>query len=201
MGLNIANRLNIFYGPNSFSLSLILLTKIKMHQEISTLKWKHAIPNITSSLSDLSKTNIFSDVTLVSDDKVQFQAHKSVLSATSTALKNVLLNNPHPHPLIYLRGVGQEELRVILQLIYLGEASIYHSNIKSFIEAANSLEIKPRTEGFLTGNAALTREEVSSLDIDVNSVEVEPKDDDIINVDTPAHNPCSDTTRVTKATI
>ena len=85
-----------------------------MSEEIYYLKWKVFNSHLTSSLSDVLTENSFTDVTLVSDDKVQFQAHKCVLSACSPVLKNLLLNNPHSHPLIYLRGVKQKELNSIL---------------------------------------------------------------------------------------
>ena len=71
---------------------------------IHTLKWKYFSPNVKSRLSDVIKEQSFCDVTLVSDDQRPFQAHKYVLSAFSPVLKDILLNNPHPHPLIYLRG-------------------------------------------------------------------------------------------------
>ena len=69
------------------------------------------------------KSQFLSDVTLVSDDKIPFFAHKYVLSASSPVFKTVLLNKSQSNPLIYLRGVIHQELESILQFIYLGEAS------------------------------------------------------------------------------
>ena len=52
-----------------------------MSQDILyTLKWKHFLSSVSSTLSDSFGENSFSDVTLVSDDKIVFQAHKYVLS-------------------------------------------------------------------------------------------------------------------------
>ena len=87
---------------------------------IYTLKWKYFSPNVKSRLSNVIKEQSFFDVTLVSDDQKAFQAHKSVLSIFSPVLKNILLNNPHSQPLIYLKGVKHQELDSILQFIYLG---------------------------------------------------------------------------------
>ena len=75
-----------------------------MSGRIRTYKRKQKQCPQTSSLSDAFTEHCFSDVTLVSDDQRPFQAHKYVLSAFSPVLKDILLNNPHPHPLIYLRG-------------------------------------------------------------------------------------------------
>ena len=82
-----------------------------------SLKWKYFHANISSSLSDLYTETRSTDVTLVSDDQFQFQAHKVVLSACSPVRKKYLLNNTHSHPLIYLRGVKQQEWGLILQFM------------------------------------------------------------------------------------
>ena len=110
-----------------------------MQEEIFTLRWKVFSTHLSSSISDVFTGNSFSDVTLVSDDLKPFQAHKCVLSASSPVLKNLLLNNPHSHPLIYLRGVKQEELQSILQFMYLGEARLYKGNMDKGIDAAKEL--------------------------------------------------------------
>ena len=73
------------------------------------------------------------DVTLVSDDKKQIQAHKFVLSACSPMLKNLLVKNVHPQPLIYMRGVGQEQLGYILQFMYQGEVSLGQDKVEMFL--------------------------------------------------------------------
>ena len=88
----------------------------------------------------------FSDVTLVSDDQISFQAHRYVISALSPVLKNILLDNPHSHPLIYLRGINHQELDSILQFVYLGEALVYKRNINRFAKAAKDLKIKMLTK-------------------------------------------------------
>ena len=94
----------------------------------------------------------FCDVTLVSDDQIPFQAHRFVLSAFSPVLKNILLNNPHSHPLIYLRGVNHQELDSILQFIYLGKASVNNSNMKRFVQATKDLQVKKLAENIRMGN-------------------------------------------------
>ena len=85
-----------------------------------------------SSLSNLFTTHNFSDVTLVSDDQITFKAHKYILGACSPTMKNLLLDYPHSNPLIYLRGVNQQDLESILQFINLGETQIQNSCIDSF---------------------------------------------------------------------
>ena len=96
--------------------------------------------DLVSSLSDNFTETSFSDVTLVSDEQIPFQAHKFVLSACSPVMKDLLLNNPHSHPLIYLRGVKQHELLAILQFMYFGEASIFNNQINDFLHLANDFK-------------------------------------------------------------
>ena len=116
------------------------------------LKWKTFHTHVASSLSNILGENTLSDVTLVSGDQISFQAHKSVLSAWSPVIKNLLLNNPHSHPLIYLRGVKQQELGSILQFMYHGEAAIHVNCINMFLENAKDLQIKQLADCFVTGN-------------------------------------------------
>ena len=91
------------------------------HQQF--LELKRVNDKLPTSLLDLflNIENGYSDVTLVSDDMTEFQAHKFVLGACSPVLKNLLFTNPHPHPLLFLRGVRQQELETILQIMYLGD--------------------------------------------------------------------------------
>merc|ERR1719430_794141 len=116
------------------------------------LKAKYFTPNVTSRLSDVFTEKSFCDVTLVSDDQNPFQAHRYVLSIFSPVLNNILLNNPHSHPLIYLRGVNHQDLDSILKFIYLGKASVNHSNMKRFAQAAKDLQIKKLAENIRMGN-------------------------------------------------
>ena len=113
-----------------------------MSEENTTFEWKHFTANLTSGISEVFSENNLSDVTLVSDDKKTFQAHKCVLSAFSPVLKNILLNNYHSRPLIFLSGVKHQELFVILQFMYLGNVLVNHSDIDRFLWVAKDLEIK-----------------------------------------------------------
>ena len=126
----------------SFTLSFHLLRSlsVEMSEDVTySLKWKH----FTSyRLSNVFEENCFTDVTLVSNDQKQFQAHRYVLSNFSPVLENILLSNPHSHPLIYLRGVHHQVLSSILQFIYLGKTKVNHSNMKRFAEVAKDLQIE-----------------------------------------------------------
>ena len=90
---------------------------------------------------DLNVNGEFADVTLVLDDLFQVNVHKIVLSAFSQVLRNLLVNNPHPHPLIYLSGIKQDELHFILKFMYDGEALIPNTMFSDFLETVKTLKI------------------------------------------------------------
>ena len=122
-----------------------------MSGDIISLKWKYLHANLVTSLNDGFTNFDSADVTLVSDDQIPFQAHKFVLSASSPVLKDLFLDNPSSHPLIYLKGVNQQDLCSILQFMYFGEASINQNRINQFLNNARDLQIKKFAD-YETGN-------------------------------------------------
>merc|ERR1712051_430962 len=115
------------------------------------LKWKTFNAHLIAVFKDLGEEGHFADVTLVSDDQIQTKAHKVVLSACSPVLKTLLVNNPHSHPLLYLRGIKQTELEAILKFMYFGETQIFEKTINDFINVAKDLEVKEISEEQLDG--------------------------------------------------
>ena len=113
-----------------------------MTQELYHLTWNTFLPHLDCTFRDLVTERHFADVTLVSDDQIQIPAHKIVLSTSSPVLKKLLLDNPHPHPMIYLSGVKHKQLESILQWMYLGETNVYKDNIDEFVEIGKYLEVK-----------------------------------------------------------
>ena len=87
----------------------------------------------------------FHDVSLACEDK-QVRAHKVILAAGSSKLRAILLQNPHPHPVIYLYGIKFSILENILQFIYHGEIAINRDQVKSFLAVAQELQVKGLTE-------------------------------------------------------
>jgi len=105
------------------------------------IKLKDFDRKISKSWKDLQKQTDFCDVTLACDEK-QIKAHKVILSCCSSVFEQVLKNNPHPHPIIYLQGVKYQELVNILDFIYQGEVNIDNHNLKEFLVVADDLKIK-----------------------------------------------------------
>ena len=108
---------------------------------VISFKWKKISQTISGGLNNYLQQKRFTDVTLVSDDQIPFQAHKIVLSSFSTVIRDLILDAPHPHPTIYLKGVKHQELDSILKLIYHGQVQMHQSRIKQFVHDAKELEL------------------------------------------------------------
>ena len=113
-----------------------------MEKEKFDLTWNSFKTHILDTYQQQFKESSFSDVTLVTEDNTQFQAHRFVLSSCSPILKDLLLSNPHPHPLIFLYGVKKTELECILQFMYLGETKIDYDRIDEFLDVVRNFKIK-----------------------------------------------------------
>lgn len=112
------------------------------------LKWDDYKSNWTKSLSFLRKDSESADVTLISDDKVKFSAHKILLSSCSNLFKSILKGHSSANPLLYLGGVSSDNLDFILDYIYHGEIKVFQNQLESFLASAKKLEI----EGLLSDN-------------------------------------------------
>ena len=104
------------------------------------LKCSDFLANVFSSFNQLKGSNIFTDVTLVSDDNMQIQAHKLILSVGSEYFRNILADKSHPHPMLCLDGVSSEDLDWIIKYLYLGEVSVPQSSLQKFLQVANKLK-------------------------------------------------------------
>merc|ERR1719186_852908 len=151
-----------------------MLNKPMMSQETFCVKWKAYGTHLTTAFRDLFNENKFSDVTIVCDDQTQLSAHKIVLSACSPVLGNILLNNSHPHPLLYLRGVKHREMQSMLQFMYLGEVSILQEGITQFIDVAKDLQVKDLSQKDTYEEDQNNVDEViENCDKDINDIFVE----------------------------
>ena len=123
------------------------------------LKWNDFQSNWSSSLSELRKDTDLADVTLISEDKVKFTAHKILLSSCSSMFKFILKENIQAHPLVYLGGVSSINIGFILDYIYYGEVNIHQEHLDSFLESAQKLEIT----GLIDSNQGSKKKEKGSF--------------------------------------
>ena len=112
-----------------------------MNEKFS-LKWNDYQTNWNHSLTRLRNDHESADITLISDDKVKFSAHKILLTSCSKLFKFILEGNFHTNPLLYLSGVSSVNLGFILDYIYHGEVTLSQEQLDNFLESSQNLEIE-----------------------------------------------------------
>ena len=116
-----------------------------MASEKFSLKWNDYQEVITNSFNSLRYNTDFADVTLASEDNHQVEAHRVILSSSSPFFMNILKNNKHPHPLIYLRGIKAKDLLSMLDFMYQGEANVFQEDLDMFLSIAEEFQLKGLT--------------------------------------------------------
>ena len=104
------------------------------------LKWNDFQTTVLQSFKSIRTDKDFLNVTLVTDDEVQIEAHKVILAASSPFLANILKKSPHKHPLIYLSGISSINLNLILDYVYLGEVQLFQEQLDDFLQASSKLK-------------------------------------------------------------
>ena len=104
--------------------------------------WDAFPDHLVGVFRDLGEEGHFADVTIVSDDLIQMQTHKVVLSACSPVLKSLLVTNQHSNPMLYLRGIKHSELQALLKFMYNGETEVLEERINEFLTVANDLGVQ-----------------------------------------------------------
>ena len=92
-------------------------------------------------LNDLFTDHTFTDVTIVCKDKVMIPAHKNILTSASTLMKQ-LLEEDFMCNTVFCTDISLNEMKQLLQYIYLGQVSINKSQLKRFIEIADVFGIQ-----------------------------------------------------------
>ena len=132
-----------------------------------SVKWDHFQSKWTKTLSELRSSDNFADVSLICDDKVKFSAHKILLSSCSKMLKFILEENPLDKSIIFLSGMSSDDVGLVLDYIYYGEAKLHQEQLDSFLKSAQKLEI----EGLLGLGDIKNEERNSENDHDMKEVE------------------------------
>ena len=145
------------------------------------LKWNHFQENISKTFVTIREENDFADVTLTCKDGQPIDAHKLIMSASSSFFKNILIRNSHPHPLIYMTGLKSEDLLAIVKFLYYGTANIYQENLEHFLNIADELQIKGlqrainANAGVIVVNEASTENGKSKQELKNDKIDLLPK--------------------------
>ena len=111
------------------------------------LKWNDYEKNLGTAFNDLREQEELFNVSLISEDGSQVEAHKVVLSACSPFFRNIITRNArHPHPLLFLKGVRHRDLVSLLDFMYRGQVNIAQEDLSTFLSVAEELKVKGLTQ-------------------------------------------------------
>ena len=109
------------------------------------LKWNDFETNISTAFREIRDDKDLLDCTL-SCGPQQLQAHKLILSACSPFFRTVFKQNPHTHPLLYLKGISYNDLQAIITFMYHGEVNVAQEDLSNFLQVAEELKVKGLSE-------------------------------------------------------
>jgi len=124
------------------------------------LRWNDFESNISLAFREIREEKDFFDCTLSCGSR-QIQAHKLILSACSPFFRSVLKQNPHQHPLLYLKGVKFTDLQAVLNFMYHGEVNIAQEELNSFLSVAEELQVKGLTQNNTPTNSTLRQQKAA----------------------------------------
>ena len=102
------------------------------------------------TLQSMFEEDAFTDVTIVCEDNKQIKAHKVILSSCSQFFRDIFHQNPHPHPLVYLR-LPHDHLVSLVRFMYLGQCEVDQTDIDCFLENAKHIKVAGLTTERETG--------------------------------------------------
>ena len=100
---------------------------------------------ISSAFREIRDDEDLLDCTL-SCGPQQIQAHKLILSACSPFFRTVFKQNPHTHPLLYLKGISFTDLQAVITFMYHGEVNVAQEDLNTFLLVAEELKVKGVTQ-------------------------------------------------------
>ena len=123
----------------------------------------------------MAEDDVFTDVTLVSNDERYIKAHKAVLSLNSPFFKSILTRHPpHSHPLIYLDSVSYEDLTNLINFIYLVETKVIHDDLNNFLKIGQKFKLQGMVDFKVKQETLKTESKEDSVNVEVEVDEPSP---------------------------
>ena len=110
--------------------------------DLINVAWNEFQTSAVNTFKGLEGDTHFTDVTLACGDGGSVKVHKVVLSMCSQLFRDIIIQNPHPHPLIYLADCDLEDLKSLLQFIYRGEVLLEQGKLEKFMGTAKRFKVK-----------------------------------------------------------
>merc|ERR1711971_686855 len=139
------------------------------------LKWNNHRTTIISVMDTLLEEGSLVDVTLSADGQF-IRAHRVILSACSPyfrqLFKSSFLNDKSP--VIIMKDVDFDNLKCLVEYMYKGEANVPQQMLPSFIQTAESLQIRGLCDGASKAKLAELNT-ISSPHLQIPSIPITPQ--------------------------
>ena len=106
------------------------------------LKWNDFHSNVSKSFGLFRSEEYLHDVRLMTEDFYEISAHRLVLAACSEYFRNIFKNSKKQDTLICLDGITNEDLKNVLDYIYVGEAQVYQDKLDRFLAVAEKFKLE-----------------------------------------------------------
>merc|ERR1712179_532716 len=144
----------------------------RMDKRNLSLDWQNFETFAFDTFKYLRSDEYFLNVTLVCDDGKQFDAHKLILSSSSSVFHSMLtVITKQVHPIIYLRGTNGKDVQRVLDFMYLGHVEVPEDDINDFLALAKDLKVKGMTETW-NGKTRNEKKETSRQNQGIKSLEL-----------------------------
>ncbi|KAK7789940.1 hypothetical protein R5R35_000722 [Gryllus longicercus] len=129
------------------------------------LRWNNHQPNFISVFTNLLLSESLVDVTLAAEGK-HLQAHRVVLSACSSYFQSLFTINPCQHPIVILKDVKYNDLKIMVDFMYYGEVNVSQEQLPAILKTAEMLKIKglADTDQHISGTVHMMKSESASSD-------------------------------------
>ena len=124
------------------------------------------------ALKEIFEANMFTDITLVGDDHIPIEAHRVILSAHSSVLREKISKSSSARPTLHCRGSVYQDLNRLIQFMYLGQVSLPLGQSNDLLKLSKYLQVNQ-----LGDNCQLSQEEInqsfSMIELTENIDEIE----------------------------
>lgn len=103
--------------------------------------WKKHFEELYGAVKDILYHHSYEDCTIVCEGEL-FRAHRFLLASVSPYFHKILAQND-TNTTVVLKDVSPHVMRIIMQFLYYGEATIYDGDLENVIAAAEHLDLIP----------------------------------------------------------
>ena len=102
--------------------------------------------NLSSFIKNLTFSDRFHDVSIISCDGKIFTGHRIILAAGSEFFNRIFSNIDQDSPVIFLEGISERVVEQLLNFMYNGRAEVIQDELVTFLSAVKELRVKGITD-------------------------------------------------------